>query len=312
MLTVLFTDGGAAGQFNAKAWRILQVSTFIAFPQPDAPDGSPASADVLVIVVAQNDSSEARCLDVVHRGDVRATPVSACPLPAFPRDAPGEYKGDVGTYLRRRFRVLSEAYQFRPRASRYRVGKEWMNVSPWDPPSNPKEWYWPRHDTSRQCDVPPPYTLLRLGEFAENSTHVIALRVSVIEEAFDQLIGDRERFSLDGAGIVASCIEYQDLAACTKSSPRREEFRRPITESLIPSYYELFLARPRLSFPYHYCSCTPCLVPVSDVEEDNRGSFDHFVTNSPEFSMSLRFGAVRPDSEGTSVPGECIRAGLAH
>ncbi|MHC4064057.1 MAG: hypothetical protein ACYSUI_06090, partial [Planctomycetota bacterium] len=197
-----------------------------------------------------------------------------------------------------------KAHQFRARASRYRLGKEWMEVSPWNPPPASEGWYWPRLCTPEQRAGHPPFTVLRLGEFTENSTHVIALRIFVTGEAFDQLVGDREQFSLDGAGIVASCIEHQDLAASPQSSPWHEEFRRLTTDGLAPSYYELFLAKPPLSVPYRYYSCTPCLIPVSDVEEDNRGSFDHFVTDSLEFSMGLRFSAVGPVPEGTSVPSQ--------
>jgi hypothetical protein len=292
MVAVLLADTEQV-RSGGPGWRVLEIFEFFAYPLSASP-----CMQKLVIVVARNESPVERWLDVVHRGTASCEPALACPLPEFPpADEHGRVR--VARALRRQMRSADNVPQFRPRASRYDLARTWVNVSPWVPRADgTADYYLPYcgQALDRRSCRRLPFTTLRVGPFAPSHVHVLAVRVELAGETFRYLVGDRFQGSIDGPDLLLSCIEHEDIRNGQEDSrlagpgiPWSSELSRIRGNLLRPGYHDLFVVGPPVSRSFRYASASPSLSQIVDGDVDDAGAPHHFVTDSTNFSLALRF-----------------------
>jgi hypothetical protein len=299
MLSLLFADGGFdGGTYDKNSWHILQAFDFFAdLVRPNS------VATSLVILVAENLGSQDRYLDVACRRDAHIKAVEVNPLPGFPEnDMEGSKR--VQTYLRRRFRVLGDKVEFRRRKNCQELIEEWEPIECWKPNTQ-----GPPGNSERAAETSPildhglkPFTVLHLGPFSEKKKHAIALRLSIEGSNYDSFIGDFPRYLINGQELIVSCIQQEDQPQWPHDSKWEELFQRIKQNLCAPTHHEFYLAKEPLSKSFRYGTSTPSIIPIYDIDEDNKRDFDHFVTCAQDYRLELRLDRTYKAISNVDIP----------
>ncbi len=158
---------------------------------------------------------------------------------------------------------------------------------------------------------PPPFTCFEIAGFAKGVSWS-RLQLKLEGPSYEQFVGDRARFWVDGPVHVQQLVET-DLAA--RKDPNTAEysmfFEKAFAREHIvnPRAYDIVVFRPGTEGVDTNVSCFPASADVFEIKAHLAFNLAHvFVTSSGKFWIDLQFGdapvstARRPSSERIPVP----------